>query len=125
MMMLKNHVKNRARPEASIAQGYSLEETMGYATSYMHGYEAVRRRIWNEDPEDCEEYEVLEGAAVDVILSRSERDALHKFVLRNSTLTATLYRYFINSSPALYCSAHEFILISVALHVDTRRCKIF
>ena len=91
MMMLKNHVKNRARPEASIAQGYLLDETMGFATSYLHGFDAVRRRIWDADPEDSSEFEVLEGAAVDVILSRSERDALHRFILRNNTLTAPYY----------------------------------
>ena len=92
MMTLKNHVKNRARPEASIARGYLLEETMGFATSYMHGFDVVRRRVWDADPEDCEEFEVLEGAAVEVTLSRSQRDAMHKFVLRNNTLTAAYYR---------------------------------
>ena len=93
MMTLKNHVKNRARPEASIAHGYLLDETMGFATSYMHGFDVVRRRVWDADPEDCEEFEVLEGGYVDVTLSRSERDALHMFVLRNNTLTAPYYRY--------------------------------
>ena len=29
MMTLKNHVKNRARPEACIAHGYLIDETMG------------------------------------------------------------------------------------------------
>lgn len=43
MMTLKSHVKNRARPEASIAHGYLLDETMGFATSYMHGFDVVRR----------------------------------------------------------------------------------
>ena len=91
MMMLKNHVKNRARPEASIARGYLLDETMGYATSYMQGFEVVRRRVWDADPEDSDEFEVLEGAAVNITLSRADRDALHKFILRNSTLTAPYY----------------------------------
>lgn len=93
MMTLKNHVKNRARPEASIAHGYLLEETMGYATSYMHGFDVVRRRVWDADPEDCAEFEVLQGAPVDFTLSRTQRDAIHKFVLRNNTLTSALYRY--------------------------------
>ena len=93
MMTLKSHVKNRARLEASIAHGYLLDETMGFATSYMHGFDVVRRRVWNADPEDCAEFEVLEGAPTVVILSQSERDAAHKYVLRNSTLTAAYYRY--------------------------------
>ena len=93
MMTLKNHVKNRARPEASIAHGYLLDETMGFATSYMHGFDVVRRRVWDADPEDCAEFEVLEGAGVDYTLDRAQRDAIHKYVLRNNTLTAPLYRY--------------------------------
>ena len=93
MMTLKNHVKNRARPEASISHGYLLDETMGFATSYMHGFDVVRRRVWDADPEDCEEFEVLEGATTDYKLSRLERDAIHRFVLRNSTLTEPYYRY--------------------------------
>lgn len=92
MMTLKSHVKNRARPEASIAHGYLLEETMGFATSYMHGYDVVTRRVWDADPEDCAEFEVLQGASTEVTLSRAERDSIHKFVLRNNTLTAPLYR---------------------------------
>ena len=96
MMTLKNHVKNRARPEASIAQGYLLDETMGFATSYMHGFDVVRRRVWDADPEDCEEFEVLEGAPVNVTLTRAERDSLHRFVLRNNTLTAAYYRYNVH-----------------------------
>lgn len=93
MMTLKNHVKNRARPKASIAHGYVLEETMGFATSYMHGFDVVRGRVWDVDPEHCAEFEVLEGAAVDITLTRAQRDAIHKFVLRNNTLTAPFYRY--------------------------------
>ena len=58
MMTLKNHVKNRARPEGSIAHGYLLDETMGFATSYMHGFDVVRHRVSDADLEDCAEYEV-------------------------------------------------------------------
>ena len=47
MQTLKNHVKNRARPEASIAHGYLLDETIGFAKSYMHGFDVVRRRVWD------------------------------------------------------------------------------
>ena len=95
MMTLKSHVKNRARPEASIAHGYLLDETMGFATSYIHGFDVVRRRVWDADPEDCAEFEVLEGAPTEVTLSRGERDSAHKYILRNNTLTAPFYRYVV------------------------------
>ena len=92
MMTLKNHVKNRARPEASISHGYLMDETMGFATSYMHGFDVVRRRVWDADPEDCEEFEVLEGASAQITLTRTERDSMHRFVLRNNTLTSSYYQ---------------------------------
>ena len=103
MMTLKNHVKNRARPEASIAHGYLLEETMGFATSYMHGFDVVRRRVWDADPEDCEEFEVLQGGYIDVTLTRAQRDSMHKFVLRNNTLTAPFYRFKDSLMLYMYC----------------------
>ena len=93
MQTLKNHVKNRARPEAFIADGYLLDKTMGFSTSYMHGFDVVRRRVWDADPEDSVEFEVLEGAPSNVLLSRAERDATHKYVLRNDTLTSSYYRF--------------------------------
>ena len=98
MMTLKNHVKNKARPEASIANGYLMDETMGYATSYMHGYDVVRRRVWDADPKDCEEFEVLEGAGPDYKLTRAQRDAIHQYVLRNNTLTEPYFRCISISS---------------------------
>ena len=94
MMTLKNHVKNRGRLEASIAHRCLLNETMGFATSYMHGFDVVRRQVRNADPEDCAEFGVLEGALTKVLLSQVERDTAHKCVLRNSTLTAAYYRKF-------------------------------
>ena len=70
-----------------------LDETMGFATSSMHGFDVVRRKVWDTNPEDCEEFEVLEGGYVYITLTRAERDALHMYVLRNNTLTTPYYMY--------------------------------
>ena len=88
---LKGHVKNRARLEASIARGYLMEETMGYITSYMEGYDTVRRHVWDANPEDGDDYEVLEGAVSDMVLSKKLRNEAHLFVLRNNTLMQPYY----------------------------------
>lgn len=92
---LKNYVWNRSRPEASIARGYLLEETMGFMTSYMDGFEEVRRRVWDSNPEDCDDYEVMEGAANKAHLSTKLRDVAHLYVLRNNTLMLPYYRYVL------------------------------
>ncbi|KAG0594559.1 hypothetical protein M758_UG088300 [Ceratodon purpureus] len=64
---------------------------MGFTTSYMQGFNVVRRRVWDADPEDTAEFEVLEGGFTEVTLSRGEHDAAHKYILRNNTLTASYY----------------------------------
>ena len=93
MMTLKNHVKNRAFPKASIAYGYLLDETMEFVTSYMHGFDVVRWHVWDADPEDCEEFKVLEGAPIDIKLTRTKCDAIHGYVLKYNTLTVPYFRY--------------------------------
>jgi hypothetical protein len=40
---LKKYVRNRARPEASMASGYVLDETLGFVTEYMQMFTQVRR----------------------------------------------------------------------------------
>ena len=65
----------------------------------MHGFDIIRRRVWDVDPQDCEEFEVLEGASVNIILTREERDCLHRFVLQNNTLTSAHYWYVHGSYP--------------------------
>ena len=66
---------------------------MAFATSYMHGFDVVRQRVQDADLKDCGEFEVLEGASIDIILTRAQRDAIHKFVLRNNTLTTPFYMF--------------------------------
>ncbi len=38
---LKKYVRNRARPEASMALGYVLDETLGFVTEYMQTFTQV------------------------------------------------------------------------------------
>ena len=92
MGSLKNHVKNCARPEASIARGYLLDETMGFITSYMDGFDVVKRWVWEADPEDSDEYELVEGASTNILLLKQILKAAHMYVLRNNTLMVPYYR---------------------------------
>jgi hypothetical protein len=58
---LKKYVRNRARPEASMASGYVLDETLGFVIEYMQMFTQVRRRVWDANEEEGAYGEVLEG----------------------------------------------------------------
>jgi hypothetical protein len=39
---LKDYVRTYTRPEASMAEGYAMSETLGYCTEYMDRFEGTR-----------------------------------------------------------------------------------
>jgi len=42
---LKGYVRNLAKPEGSIAQGYQTEQALGFATEYMKDYNITSWRV--------------------------------------------------------------------------------
>src|SRR5450759_3138053 len=56
MKLLKLHVRTMYRPEASMANGYINDETLGYVAEYMD----VRPKMWDADEKDDVGGEVLE-----------------------------------------------------------------
>ena len=52
MKSLKGYVRTYARPETSMAEGYTMTETLGYSTEYLQRFTATRKCIWDdkEDP---------------------------------------------------------------------------
>lgn len=86
MKLLKGHVGTYYRPEASMALGYIKDETLGYLTEYMAGFDHVKTRVWQSEQEDGDIGEVLEGAGVPKKLSRQQRDLAHQYVLQNTML---------------------------------------
>jgi hypothetical protein len=77
--VLKKYVRNKSRPEGSMATGYMY---LGSG------------RVWDMDDETCNEGEVLEGSGRRRELSDEERVAIHEFIIANSDVTSALYRYF-------------------------------
>lgn len=86
MKTLKNYVRNMARPEASMAEGYVQEECLGFVTEYLQRFDVVERRVWDADEEYGDAEEVLEGGAKPYIMTTAVRDAAHKYVLRNMSV---------------------------------------
>lgn len=52
MGALKSLVRNKARPEASIASGYIYEETLGFCIESFELYEHTSWRVWESNEDD-------------------------------------------------------------------------
>ena len=48
MKSLKDFVRTKARPEGSMAEGYMMDDTLGFCTEYMTRLTATRRRVWDD-----------------------------------------------------------------------------
>ncbi len=83
MKVLKNHVRNMARPEACMAEGYLKDECLGFITEYLQRFEPTQRRVWDEDEEYGDAEEVLQGAGRPYVMSAELRDIAHQYVLSN------------------------------------------
>ena len=84
MKLLKNHVRNMARPEACMAEGYLQDECIGFVTEYIQRFEGTQRRVWDEDEEYGDAEEVLQGAGRAYMMSHELRDVAHEYVLTNA-----------------------------------------
>jgi hypothetical protein len=88
LKMFKTYVRNRACPEASMAEGYFYDETIGFVTKYMQDSLNVRHQIWDGNEEEGVCSEVLEGARIKFILDSGCRDLAHQYVLMNASSMA-------------------------------------
>ena len=83
LKILKGYVRNRARPEASIAEGYAIDETFGFCIDYMQLYTVTSRRIWDDKEDPTMNDEILEGVGRPKILTSKIHDWIHEFVVNN------------------------------------------
>lgn len=89
---LKSMVRTRARPEAAIANSYVCEQGIGFATEHLYSYPYDIRMLWDMEPNDRDEGEVLVGASKLVRWSAVDIDRIHDFIISNSVDTADLRR---------------------------------
>ena len=61
MKGLKSFVKNKAKPEGSMAYGYLREEAIGFLNEYLAEYTPTTKRVWDDNEEAIVYDEVLEG----------------------------------------------------------------
>jgi len=86
MKTLKALVKNYARPEACMAEGYLAGECIAFCLEFLQNSVPVQEKTQRN--EDVETYDlILEGRplqkATQVTLTDKERDIAHRYVLMN------------------------------------------
>jgi hypothetical protein len=86
MKTLKEYVRNMARPEACMAEGYVRDECLGFITEYLQRFEVVDHRVWDVDEEYGDAEEVLEGAEAKYMMSTTLRDLVYQYALSNLSL---------------------------------------
>jgi hypothetical protein len=84
MKTLKDYVRTYAKPEASMAEGYVMSETLGYCTEYMQRFTGTTRRVWDEKEEQFMNDEVVQGSGWAHPMSEEFRLWVHNFVINNS-----------------------------------------
>jgi hypothetical protein len=77
MKTLKTYVRNMARPEASMAEGYLKDECIGFITEYLQRFDVVYRRVWDTDEEYGDAEEVPEGAGKPYVMNSALRELAH------------------------------------------------
>ena len=92
MSVLKGYVRNRSKPEGSMAMGYTWDASLGFITEYLDLYPHTRRRMWDANEEEMVAGEVLQGAATTKTLTGVEQSAIHDYVLHNYEATQDLLR---------------------------------
>ena len=81
---LKGFVRNFANLEGSIAEGYQVEEALGFIFEYMAEYNITTRRVWDDKQELFMIDEISNGKGKLHQLLEELRTAFHKFVLDSS-----------------------------------------
>jgi hypothetical protein len=85
MKTLKDYVRTYAHPEGSIAEGYQMDDTLGFCTEYMHQYRGSTHRVWDVEEDATMNDEILRGNSQQKRKMSDEfRDYAHAFVLDNA-----------------------------------------
>ena len=77
LLTLKQYVRNRARPEGSIAKGYLMEECMNFCAQYLDDVETKSTRL-------VQNMEGAQDEGSNVILDLKQRNQLHRYILFNT-----------------------------------------
>jgi len=107
MKGLKGFVKNKAKPEGSMANGYLREESIGFLNEYLSEYTPTTKRAWDDKEEPAMYDEILEGVKRNRVMTAEFLKLIHGFVLDNTEHMDPYKRYSLTLSDVgkvnLYC----------------------
>ena len=89
---LKSFVRNKAKPEASMAKGYVAEEALGFCTEYLNLHQYTKRHIWEADEDESQRASVVEGAGRVYNMSAEELQRAHSYVILHHGCTESMRR---------------------------------
>jgi len=83
---LKDYVRTYSHPEGSIAEGYLMDDTLGFCTEYMHQYRGTTHRVWDAEEDAIMNDEILRcNSQQKRKMSDEFRNHSHAFVLDNAS----------------------------------------
>lgn len=89
---LKSFVRNKAQPEASMANGYVAEEALGFCTEYLNLERYTERHVWESKEEESLRASVVEGSGRVINISEAELDRVHTYVILHHGCTEDMRR---------------------------------
>ena len=90
---LKSFVRNKAHPEASMANGYAVEEALGFCTEYLNLSQYTKRHIWESEEEESMRALVVEGGGRVFNISEAEIDRVHNYIVMHHGCMEDMRRY--------------------------------
>ncbi|PKA59464.1 hypothetical protein AXF42_Ash016488 [Apostasia shenzhenica] len=100
--VLKNLIRNRARPEASVAEGFFALECMDLCARYLHSVETKYNRLERNDDESCQKFSgklfvFLQsrrpiGVGKVRLLDDFEWEQAHSYILKNTDEVQPYYQ---------------------------------
>ncbi|KAL6219803.1 hypothetical protein ACLB2K_007562 [Fragaria x ananassa] len=108
LLTLKQYVRNRACPEASIANGYLMEECMNFCVQYLDDVQSKsNRRLRKKNDDD----DPKKGK--DIVLQETTRTQAHRWVLFHTEAVAPFLDEHLVTIRRQYPSADEHFVKSV------------
>lgn len=89
---LKSYVRNKAHPEASIANGYAAEEALGFCTEYLKLETYTKRHVWETEEEQGMKGSVVEGRGRVFRLAGQALERAHGYIILHHGFTLDMRR---------------------------------
>ena len=83
MKVLKGFVRQKARPEGSIAEGWLIQESLFYITEIISQLHPASPKMWCEEEDERVKGEVPQGNGVEKRLSSQLKEKIDTFILYN------------------------------------------